>query len=172
MDLAQTGIAHHGLRQKVIGIEEPALHAQQTVLRLHGRPAQQLGVVNRQRHRRFKKRPEALLEGHERMLHMIGRTGRDVHDIDVTLVKHVAELTEHLAVREILGDDVTTLLDEIAGGHDLEEARVRLEHGIVFGKHRSAQPHEGDPNRGTLVIRSHFLTISVIADRNCATSVN
>ena len=104
---------------------------------------------------------------------MVDRGRRDVDKIDVALVEHVCELAEHLAVGEVLRDDVAALAPQVTGADDLEKRGMRLEDGIVRLEHGAPEAHERHPDGGTLVFDSpHFLTTSVIAERNSATSLN
>ena len=106
------------------------------------------------------------------MRNVIDRASRDINQINIPLVQHVGKLLEHPAVWKVAGDDVATLLDEIAGERDPEQRRMRLEYGIVILEHGPTEAHECHLEGGTLVFNNHFLTISVMAERNWATSVN
>ena len=173
MDAPEPRIGHHLLRQQEVRRKQPALQHQQPVLGLDRLTAQDLRVIRRQRHRRLQQRPKPLLEGHHRMIHVIDRTRCDVHEVDVSLVQHVRKLAEHATVRKVLRNDVPTFLQQVAGRNNLEQRRMLLEHRIMIGKHRAPQPHQGYSDRRTLIFSfHHFLTISVMADRNCATSLN
>ena len=170
--VAETRVGHLHLREEIVGREKPALENEQPVLRLLRGAAQDLRIVEREREGRLEESPEPPFERHERMVHMVDRARRYVDDVDVALVEHVGEPAEHLAVREVPCDYVAALLHEVAGGDDLEERGMRLEDRIVILEHRAAKPHEGDAHRRSVAVGFHFFTISVIADRNWATSLN
>ena len=170
--VAEPSVGHLHLREEVVGRKKPALKNEKPVLRLLRCAAKHLRVVERKREGRLEESPEPPLERHERMVHVVDRARRYVDDVDVALVEHVGEPAEHLAVREVLRDYVAALLHEIAGGDDLEERGMRLEDRIVILEHRATKPHEGDAHRRSVAVGFHFFTISVIADRNWATSLN
>ena len=106
------------------------------------------------------------------MIDVVDGARRYVHHVDVAFVEHVGEPAEHLAVGEILRDYVAALLHDVARGHDLEEGGMGLEDRVVVLEHRASKPHEGHAHRWSVAFGVHFFTISVMAERNWATSLN
>ena len=109
------------------------------------------------------------------MLHVVARTGRDVDKINVMLIEHVTELTEHPRLGEIVQQIVPTVLDNVTRPNQVKQSRMLTKNRIVIGIHRSSAAHDRDLQRWTLIVSDchlHFFTISVIAERNCATSLN
>ena len=105
--------------------------------------------------------------------YMVGRAGGHDNQIDVPLVEHVGKAAEHAAVGEIAGYAVAALLEDVAGRDHAEKPGVRLQQRAVLLEHDAAEAGQGHAHgRALVVFAVHFLTISVIADRNCATSVN
>ena len=169
----ETRIGHRLPGKHEVWLEETPLHYDKAVLRLHRGAFEHHCVLGGQRHRRLEDRPEPLLERHKGVGDVVGGARGDQDEIDVGLVEHVGKAPVHPAFREVATYQVTPLLGQIARANDLEKAWVREQDGVVILHHGPSKPHEGDLKRRSLALaRRHFLTISVIAERNCATSLN
>ena len=173
--LAEAQIGHHLLREQVVAVEHSPVHDEQAVLSLDRGATQDKRILVGERHRRLEEGPEPLGERVEGVLLVKRSAGGDIDEVDVALVEQVGVSAKHLAGREILGYHVAALLDEVARRNNLEHGRMGLEHRVVILEHRAAKTDQGDANWWTLIVVfffRHFRTISVMADRNWATSVN